>query len=201
MKHIIYITVVIFSFVMTTNAYLVFGNYDGVNVAGAGGVEYFLGQNGSTGTRQLSYLYWGGGAILIDSIEIYANMNIGSSDNIHMYLYGSEGLVGTFDSDEAIGVAGNYMFSPTAALTLDAGNYNLIIQPDFVEGTSMSWHYSATASGGDYSEAVGITWGAWEPAFDSPTYRVYGTVVPEPSTVALFLLGFSCIVARKKLRK
>ena len=101
----------------------------------------------------------GGGDILIDSIEIYAQMYAGSSDNIHMYLYGHEGLVGTLEPDEAIGAAGNYMFSPTESLILDAGLYDLIIQPDFVVGTWMSWRYAPGDDGAEYSEAVGTTWG------------------------------------------
>ncbi len=198
------IILVVSSFVMTTiaNAYLVFGNYDGINVSSSGGgVGYLSGHNGNpAGTRWLSYLSWGGGEILVESIEIYAQMYAGSSDNIHMYLYDNGELIATLEPDEIIGAAGNYMFSPTAPLILDAGLglYDLVIEPDFVEGTWMAWSYSITASGGDYSEAVGTTWGAWEPAFDAPTYRVHYEVVPEPSTIALFLLGFSCIIARKK---
>ena len=128
-------------------------------------------------------------------------MHIGSSDNIHMYLYhrnGSSGLVAELTPDSKIGAAGNYMFSPTESLILDAGIYNLIIQPDFEVGTWMSWSYAPGADGAEYSEAVGETWGGWESGTSAPTYRVHYTVVPEPSTIALFLLGVSCLFARRK---
>ncbi len=203
-----YITVIIIPFILTTvaNAYLVFGNYDGVNVSSSGVfVQYGTGPDlqNPAGTRWLSDFGWGGEDILIDSIEIYAQMNAGSSDNIHMYLYGYEGLIGILEPDETIGAAGNYMFSPTEPLTVTAaGIYNIIIQPDFVEGTWMSWYGSPDDIGSSYSDAVGESWGSWNSVGGSePTYRVHYTVVPEPNTIALFLLGFSCIVARKKLRK
>ncbi len=194
MKKYIIIFVLLLYFVPPTKAYLVFGNYDGVNVDGSIGVDYIV----NSGTRWLSDFYWGGGDILIDSIEIYAQMEAGSSDNIHMYIYGNNGLVGALEPDENIGTAGNYMFSPTTTMTLSAGNYDLVIEPGFVAGTGMSWYRSLNDSGGAHSEASGTTWGTWEYVSGSPTYRVYGTVVPEPSTIALFLLGFSCVVARRK---
>ena len=203
-KNIIFIIIVISSFVMTTitHAYLVFGNYDGINVTGGGGVEDFLGQHGPAGTRRDSYLSWLGGNILIDSIEIYARMNAGSSAHIHMYLYDSllDEPIATLEADEEIGVAGNYTFSPTEPLTLAAGLYDLVIESDFVAVTSMSWFNSLELTGGEYSELTGTEWGPWQGGGDSGTYRVYGTVVPEPGTIALFLLGISCLFARKKIK-
>ena len=166
---------------------------------GGAQVDYLLGHNGPVGTRRASYLYWGGGNILVDSIEIYASMNVGSSDDIHMNLYGSGGLLGTLVPAEAIGVADNYTFLPTAQLTLTAGYYYLAVEPDFVEGTAMSWSRSLDDSGGSYhSYAEGTIWEPWIDSWSNEhTYRVYGTVVPEPSTIALFLLGSSCLFARR----
>jgi hypothetical protein len=130
-------------------------------------------------------------------------MYAGSSDNIHMYLYGHEGLIATLEPDESIGAAGNYMFSPTTPFTLtDAGIYDIVIQPDFVVGTWMSWYGSPDDIGVLYSDAVGTTWGPWNSTGgNAPTFRAYYTVVPEPGTIALFLLGASCIIARRRRKK
>ena len=132
-------------------------------------------------------------------------MNVGSSDNIHMYLYErwyGGVLVGALNPDGPIGAAGNYTFSPMSPMTIsEAGVYSIVIQPDFVEGTSMTWFNSITDDGGAYSEAVGTTWGPWNNSPDAATYRVYGTVVPEPGTIALFMLGLSCIIAKRKIKR
>ena len=140
--------------------------------------------------------------ILITAIEIYAEMQMGSSDNINMYIYEDwygGGLVGQLDPAAPITTAGNYTFVPTAPIVLTPLSvYSLIIEPDFVDGTWMEWHYSSTDTGSAYSQATGTTWGSWENGTSAPTYRIYGEVVPEPATAALFLLGASCLFARRK---
>ena len=130
-------------------------------------------------------------------------MNVGSSDNIHMYLYNDDlnHIFGELNSAESIGAAGNYMFTPDTPLVMPAGMYALVIEPDFVEGTSMTWFNANEDQGGEYSEAVGTTWGPWNNVGEAGTFRVYGTVVPEPSTIALFLLGVSCIILKRKIKR
>ena len=62
-KYLIHI-IVFLSFIINVNAYLVFGNYDGINVSGGGAVNYgpdtIPGAPGR-GTRRATYLNWGGG--------------------------------------------------------------------------------------------------------------------------------------------
>lgn len=206
MKKYIISLVLFMCLASVTHAYLVFGNYDYDDVLnmGGGGVSYLhdtIPGNPSRGTRWAAYLNWGGGDILIDSVEIYARMYGGSSDNIHMYIYqwgGGGGVLAELNPVVNIGVAGNYMFTSTTPLTLEAGSYYLALEPDFIEGTGMSWYYALDDLGAEYSEAVGATWGPWQNSPNAGTYRVYGEVVPEPATVALFLLGASCLFARRK---
>jgi hypothetical protein len=167
--------------------------YSNFTTPSSGGAPVQCGQ--TTATRWTTGAgYSGGDTWLFNYAEINIELLMGSSDDLAVYLYTYNGSpnqqVAELYASQSIGAQANYSFFPSESVYLTPNTlYCLVVEPAFVGGTQFSWHYAPDWTGAAYSEANGTTWGPWENGTDAPTVRVYGEVVPEPATLALFGLG------------
>lgn len=154
----------------------------------------YVGYESSMGTRRATFAgYTGETTWQLSYVELNINKISGESDDLKVFLY--EGIspvtqIAELSASVPVDDQADYSFYPSDVIYLTPNTfYSIVVEPAFVDGTWFAWHYAPDEYGTDYSEATGTTWGPWINGEDAPSVRVYGGVVPEPTTGALFGLG------------